>query len=161
MSLYIAIPEASNALVEVATGTAVKTLIQVATPSTTNIKVIAWGVSFDGTSSTAAPGVLTLGDYDVAATVSTLTPDEWGNVDSQASLCIGGVALTGYNATAEGTIAAVTILDGQEVHPQTGYSIWFPERYQPLVKASRFLRVRALFAADVNSLPWIIWQEPA
>jgi hypothetical protein len=160
MALYIAIPKATHAVVEVATGTAIKTLLQVAIPSTTDIRVVAWGVSFDGISSAAAPGVLTLLDTDVAATVTTLTPEEWGSEDNQPSLCIGGAALTGYNATAEGTITVSRILDGEEVHPQTGYSVWFPIPALPRVKAGRFLRVRGLFAADVNSIPWVLWQEP-
>jgi len=159
MSLYLAIPKASNALVEVATGTAIKTLLQIATPSTTDIRVVAWGISFDGTSATAAPGILTLIDVDVAATVTTLTAEKWNSDDAPASLCVGGTAATGYNATAEGTIGGSRILDGQNVHPQTGYSIWLPEK--PRVKASRFLRIRALFGADVNGIPWILWEEPA
>lgn len=32
----------------VTTGTAIKTLLQVATPATTNILVFEWGISFDG-----------------------------------------------------------------------------------------------------------------
>jgi len=159
MSLYLAVPKASNAVVEVATGTVIKTLLQVATPSTTDIRIVAWGISFDGISATAAPGVITLIDVDVAATVTTLTPEKWSSADTQASLCVGGASATGYNATAEGTIAGSTILDGQNIHPQTGYSVWLPER--PKVKASRFLRIRALFGADVNGVPWILWEEPA
>jgi hypothetical protein len=160
-TLYMAIPKASHAIVEVATGTAIKTLLQVATPSTTDIRVHGWGVSFDGISATAAPGVLTLVDVDVAASVTTLTPEEWESDDAQASLCVGGASATGYNATAEGTIAGSRILDGQEVHPQTGYSVFFAEGRRPRVKPSRFLRVRALFAADVNSVPWVLFEEPA
>lgn len=157
MGLYLAVPKSSHAAVEVATGAAIKTLLQVATPSTTDIRVVAWGISFDGAS--GAIGVVTLIDTDVAATVTTLTPEEWESEDMQASLCVGGASATGYNASAEGTITASRILDPQELDPRTGYSIWFPK--WPKVKASRFLRIRALFAADVNALPWIIFSEPA
>lgn len=160
-SLFLAVPKASNAAVEVATGAVLKTLLQVATPSTTDIRVCGWGISFDGASPTAVPGVLELIDVDVAATVTTLTPEEFGSDDNQASLCVGGVSATGYNASAEGTITGSRILDAQNVHPQTGYSIWLPERFRPRVKASRFLRVRALFAVTVNGIPWIVWEEPA
>ena len=160
MSLYLAIPKASHALVEVATGTVLKTLLQVATPSTTDIRVKGWGVSFDGVVVTNPPGQLTLIDVNVAATVTTLTPEKWESDDAQASLCVGGAALTGSNATAEGTITASRILDGQEVHPQTGYAVWFPGE-GPKVKASRFLRIRALFSVDINGIPWIVWEEPA
>ncbi len=159
--IYKAIPKSANALVEVATGTALKTLLQVATPSTTNIRLVAWGISFDGVVSTGAPGQATLIDTNVAATVTTLTPEKWKSEEAQASLCIGGTALTGFNATAEGTITGSTILDGQNLHPQTGYSLWYPEGKAPVIAISRFLRIRALFAVDVNAIPWIIWEEPA
>lgn len=159
MALFLAIPKASHVPVVVATGATVKTVLQVATPSTTDIRVVAWGVSFDGIASTAVPGVCALVDVDVAATVTTLTPELWGSADNQASLCVGGTAATGYNASAEGTITASRLLDGQQVHPQAGYSVWLPER--PRAKASRFLRVRCTFAATVNVLPWVLWQEPA
>lgn len=161
MGLYIAIPKASHAIVEVATTAVLKTLLQVATPSTTDIRVVAWGVSFDGIVATNPAGVVTLIDVDVAATVATLTPEEWASDDLQASLCVGGAALTGYNASVEGTIAGSRILDGQNVHPQTGYSIWLPEHSWPRIKASRFLRIRALFSVDINCVPWIVFKEPA
>ncbi len=160
-TLYLAVPKATHALVEVATGTAIKTLLQVATPSTTDIRIHAWGVSFDGTAAANPPGQCTLIDVDVAATVTTLTAEEWESEDAQASLCVGGVSATGYNASAEGTIGASRILDGQNVHPQTGYGVWFPELRRPRVKPSRFLRIRALFSVDVNGIPWVLYEEPA
>lgn len=161
MSLYIAIPFTSHILTEVATGTVIKTLLQVATPSTTNIRVRAWGISFAGIVATGEPGEATLIDTNVAATVTTLTPNEYGNADQVASLCIGGTALTGYNGSAEGSITASIIIDGQKVHPQTGYAIWYPADSRPLVKASRFLRIRTNFAVSADSVPWILWEEPA
>jgi 2-keto-3-deoxy-galactonokinase len=161
-SLYLAVPRASNIPVVVATGTAVKTVLQVATPSTTDIRVFAWGVSFAGIVATEAAGICTLMDTDVAATVTTVTPIEWESDDQVASLCVGGASATGYNASAEGTIGATTRdLDTQLVHPQTAYSIWFTPGRHPRVKASRFLRVRTTFAVTVNCLPFIIWEEPA
>jgi hypothetical protein len=161
LALYIAIPNASHAVTEVATGTAIKTHIQIATPSTTDLKVLGWGVSFDGTSATGAPGVVTLIDTNVAATVTSLTPAAWDNDRAPASLCVGGTSATGFNASAEGTITASRLLDGQNIHPQTGYSVWFPEDYAPTVAPSRFLRLRCLFAASVNCIPWVVWREPA
>ena len=159
--LYLAIPKASHAIVEVATTTAIKTVLQVATPSTTDIRIHGWGVSFDGIAAADPPGVVTLVNVDVAATVTTLTPEEWEADNAQASLCVGGASATGYNASAEGTIGGSIILDGQEVHPQTGYSLFWPEGRRPQVKASRFLRIRTLFSVTVNCVPWILWEEPA
>src|SRR6266496_2732628 len=153
-SHYIAIPGAGTvAPIQVALVAAtVKTVLQVAIPATTRIKIIGWGISFDGTVSTNDPGEVSLVDAGYAATTGTsLTVDKWGSDDAPASLCIGGAALTAYNLTAEGTPAGThRLLDSQEVHPQAGYGIWFPDGRQPRIDTSRFLRVRANFAQVVN-----------
>jgi hypothetical protein len=161
-TLYIATPGAgSGDAGQVSTGTTLKTLLQVATPSTTSIRVYGWGLSFEGTASTGTPVQTVLADVNVAATVTTLTPDKWESTDSQASLCVGGTSATGTNASAEGTITDARLLDAQLVHPQSGYAVWFPETARPLVKPSRFLRVRVTAAASVDSIPWIVWGEPS
>lgn len=158
---YMAVPRASNIPVVVATGTAIKTVLQVATPAATDIRVHAWGISFAGIVGTNPAGICTLYDTDVAATVTAATPEEWQSDDLVASLCVGGTSATGYNASAEGSVGATSrILDPQLVHPQSGYSIWFPEG-GPRVKASRFLRIRTTFSVDVNCLPWIVFEEPS
>jgi hypothetical protein len=161
MAFYIANPRTGNIPVVVATGTAVKTVLQVAVPATATIdRLIAWGISFDSSVS-GQPGICTLMDTDVAATVTTLTANPYNHTDELASACVGGTALTGYNASAEGTIGATTReLDAQLVHPQVGYSLWWPEgRWQPKIKQSRFLRIRTTFPVTVNCLPWVIWAE--
>lgn len=160
MSRYLVVPKSANDVIVVATSAALKTLLQVATPSTTDIRVVAWGIGFKGVSPTAVPGEGTLIDVDVAATVTTLTPEKWDSAFQQASLCVGGASATGYNASGEGTITDSRILDPAVIHPQTGYSIWFPGR-GPRISASRFLRIRVEFAADVNAVPWIIFDEAA
>jgi len=142
-------------------GTA-KTVVQVATPSTTDIEVIAWSVSFDGASGTAVPVICQLLDGDVAASTGTaFTPDLYGNNQQPASLCIGGAALTGYNFGTEGTMTAVTGIDAQHVHPQAGYGVWFPEGSRRRVGPSRFLRLRCLAPVAVNVIPAVYWAEPA
>lgn len=161
-TLYIACPPGATAdPTEVATTTALKTLLQVATPSTTDIRIHGWGISFDGIAAADAPGKVVLTDTGGAATVTTLTPDKWESDDAQASLCVGGTSATGYNASVEGTPGTSRILDAQNIHPQTGYSVWFPEARHPRVKASRFLRIRVTFAVTINAIPWIVWEEPA
>ncbi len=158
-SLYIASPLTSHEITVVSTGTAIKTLLQVATPSTRAIKVAAWGVSFAGVVATDPAGLVALLDTNVAATVTSLTPAPWLNPDDPASLCVGGVSATGYNGSVEGTITASKILDPQHVHPQTGYSLWYPAGKEPLIKVSRFLRIRSNFSVSVNAIPWIIFAE--
>ena len=161
MTQYIATPFLSDDIVIVQTSAALKTLLQVATPSTTNIKIIGWGISFAGIVVTDPAGEVQLVDVNVAATVTTQTPAKRGNPDAQNSVCVGGTALTGYDASAEGTITASRILDPQYVHPQAGYAIWFPARAPILLKPSRFLRIRTDFSVDIKAIPWSVWEEPA
>src|SRR5262245_27138915 len=86
------------------TGTVIKTMLQVATPSTRQLQVIAWGFTIDDPP--GADGVIELLDTDVAATVTAhvaagvqpLTPGQ------PASLVTLGTTATGHTATAEGTI---------------------------------------------------------
>ena len=138
-----------------------KTVLQLATPSTTDIRIIGWGVSFDGASGTAVPVICHLIQGDVTATVTAQTPEVWGHDLQPASLCVGGVSATGYNASAEGTMTAIRYFDSQHVHPQAGYGIIWPESFQPKIASSRFVRIRCRAQATVNVIPWILWAEPA
>lgn len=163
---YAVIPRATASpfmptVVALSAGVA-KTVIQVATPSTTDIQILAWSVSFDGASGAAVPVICQLLDGDVAASTGTsFTPEPYGNNQQPASLCVGGAALTGYNFGTEGTMTSVTGIDAQHVHPQAGYGIWFPEGSRRRVGPSRFLRIRCQAPAAVNVIPAIYWAEPA
>lgn len=161
-SQYIASAHtAAGALTRVATSAALKTLLQIGVPTNTPINILGWGVSFRGVAAADPPGEVYLLDSDVAATVTSLTPDAWRLPGERASLCVGGAALTGINASAEGTITASRLLDAQQVHPQTGYSCWFPQGREPRVFSSsaRFLRVRANFSVNIDAVPWVVWDE--
>jgi hypothetical protein len=143
-------------------GAAAKTVLQVAPPAGTDIKILGWQVSFDGASGSAVPVICQLIVGDVAASGGTsFTPELWGNSQQPASLCVGGAALTGYNFGTEGTMTAVTGLDAGHTHPQAGYGLWFPDDARPRVAASRFVRIRCLAPANVNVIPEIWWAEPA
>ncbi len=161
MTQYAAIPKASDLVVEVATSAALKTVLQLATPSTTDIRIIGWGISFDGIVVTNPAGIVQLIEVDVAATsLTALTPEKWGSDQAQNSLCVGGTSATGYNAGAEGTITGSRLIDPQNVHPQTGYALWYPHHARPRVGPSQFLRIRTTFSVDINCIPWIVWEEP-
>jgi len=122
--LYFAANGASPttaAQVAVATGTAIKTLLQIATPSTCPITILEWGISFDGFAA-ALPGKIELLQTDVAATSGTsLTPTLWGDPNAPASLCVGGTGATCFSPSAEGTITAVRMFDVQFIAPTNQY----------------------------------------
>ena len=162
MSLYIAFNGASPttaAQVVVATGTAIKTLLQVATPATVDIHVIEWGISFDG-SAAATPIKVELLQTDVAATSGTsLTPTLYGNPNAPASLCVGGTGATNFSPTVEGTITATRVFDAQLIAPTNQYVKQFPLGREPWIPVSKFLRVRVTAGATVNCYTYIIWEE--
>jgi hypothetical protein len=147
-----------------ATGTAIITLLQIKPLSGVSLRIKEWGVSFDG-SAAATPGKIELIETDVAATVTALAsgditklthPD--GDVADTALISLG-TAATGYNASAEGTITAVRNLDGpQLIAPTNQFIKQFPLGLEPVVRAGKFLRIRAKFGTGVNAYAYVIFQ---
>lgn len=148
-------------IVKVTTGTAIKTMLQIATPSTSELKVVEWGVSMDASSS-AVPLLWELIDTDVAATVTAHVAAGLPNVtnpNGPASLMTLGTAATGYTASAEGTITATRVLDAQLLPPTAPWAYQLPLGREWAVKASRFLRIRVTAPVAVNALCWVGWEE--
>jgi hypothetical protein len=150
------------AQVPVTTGTAIKTLLQIATPATVGIRVIEWGISFDG-SAAATPIRCEL--VDTATVAATVTAHVAAGVVAHntptgpASLMTLGTTATGYTATAEGTITATRMGDVQFVSPTSSYLKQFPLGREFEVAVSRFLRIRVTAAAAVNAYCYIVWEE--
>lgn len=149
------------ALSPVTTGTAIKTLLQIATPSTRMIRVVEWGISFDG-SAAATPGKVELIQTDVAATVTAHVAagvPSHNDPNAPASLVTLGTSATGYTASAEGTTTASRLLDYQHIAPTSQYVKQYPLGREPVVAVSKFLRVRVTFAAAINAICYVIWEE--
>lgn len=151
----------------VTTGTAVKTMLQVATPSTRYITLISWGFTVDAAPATTGVGVVELLQTDVAATVTAAVAAGIQPLDPNGtpSLCVGGTALTGYTATVEGSITATRVFDAVNVAgvsnggSPTEYAYQFMPDERPIVAVSKFLRVRSTFSAAVNMRCFIVWDE--
>ena len=162
---YALIPRATTApfepVVVALVGGTTKTVLQLAVPSTTDVLLLGWSVSFDGASGTAVPVICHLMDGDVAATVTAMTPEVWGHSSQPASLCVSGTAASGYNASAEGTLTTIRMIDAGHVHPQAGYGIMLTPPLVSRVAPSRFVRIRCRAPAAVNVIPELFWAEPA
>lgn len=144
---------------KVTTGTAIKTLLQLSTPSTRQITVLAWGISFDGTVA-ATPGICELIQTDVAATVTAHVAAGLVSADGVAASSLTlGTANTGYTGSAEGTITATRVFDAQLIMPTSQYIYQFMPDERPVIPVSKFLRVRVTFGTAINSLTWIRWSE--
>lgn len=151
----------------VTTGTAIKTMLQLSTPSTRQIQLISWGYSIDDPS--GADGIIELLETDVAATVTAhvasgvqpLVPGV------PASLLTLGTANTGFTASAEGTTAASRMFDAvslSSVSAEASASMvymyqWMPDE-RPIIAVSKFLRVRATTPTSAVDLRcWVVWDE--
>lgn len=151
------------AQVFVTTGTVIKTMLQLASSATKPFKIVEWGISFDGFAA-AAPIRCELVETDVASTVTAhvtagiirLDGEALAGGDPVTNLLPVGTALTGYTATAEGTIAATRMLDVQLIAPTNQYVKQFPLGREPIVQISKFARIRVTAAAAVNAYCYMI-----
>lgn len=148
---------------KVTTGTAIKTLMQLATSATAALEVVEWGISFDG-SAAATPGVCELVDtVAVAATVTTYTAADIVKLSLGGGGLLSGLTLgtsaSGFTASAEGTVTAVRGMDIQLLPPTAPYIKQFPLERGPQVQLSEFLRVRVTFGTAINALCYIVWAE--
>jgi len=148
------------------TGAVVKTMLQLATPSTRQMQVISWGYSID--TPQAAAGIVELLQTDVAATVTAHVASGLLSLDPNAppSLLTLGTAATGYTASGEGVPTATRVLDaylhdsgGTGASPANTYSYQFMPDERPVVAVSKFLRVRATMGTSTGMLCWVVWDE--
>lgn len=150
------------ALAPITTGTAIKTLLQLAPPSTLDADLIGWGISFDG-STFGTKIKVELIETDVAATggtahvaaglVKMVGPSD---LASQMTL---GTGATGYSFGTEGTTTASRLLDYQLIDASAAYSFYWPLGNYPKIQPSKFLRVRVTTTPAVNAVTFITWGE--
>jgi hypothetical protein len=149
------------AVAKLATGTAIKTHIQLVGPTSKDIAVVGWGVSFDA----AAAGVsieCELIETDVAATVTAHTSTGLhaiNNPTAAASLAQLSTTTTGYNASAEGTITAVRVGDAQLIQPTNQFIYDFILGYEFVIRSGKFGRVRITAGTSVGSLVYMMYAE--
>lgn len=153
------------ALAKATTGTTIKTMLQIATPSTRQLQLISWGYTLDAVPGSSG-GIIELIQTDVAATVTAHAASGVQPLDpnAPASLMTLGTAATGYSASVEGSITAVRTFDTDMI-PATAGAVpvnydyqWMPDE-RPILAVSKFLRIRATFSAAVNMLCWVCWDE--
>lgn len=155
------------ALAAVTTGTAIKTMLQLATPATRRIKVLGWGYSCDDPP--GADSVFELIQTDVAATVTAHVAAGVMPLDGSgvASLLTLGVSATGYTGTAEGSITATKLWDvvsmssvSAEAAPKMTHERWWEWEAAPVIPVSTFLRVRATTPTTaVDMRCWVCFSE--
>jgi FlaG/FlaF family flagellin (archaellin) len=149
--------------VAVTTGTSIKTLLQVKPGATQVIKLVEWGISFDG-SAAATPGIVELCVTDVAATVTAHVAAGIHKYDSGAlaagdpttNIFAVGTTSTGYTSSGEGSITAVRQCDVQQIAPTNQTWFQFPLGREFVVNPSEFLRIRVKFGAAINAICYVL-----
>lgn len=151
---------------KVTTSTSTKTMLQVA--PNVPIKVVEWGVSFDG-SAAATPGYCELIDTGTvfgtvtAYAVSDVMPFFDPNAPANTSGGTGtplklGTALSGYTCTAEGSITASRVGATRLVAPTNDEIQQYPLSREFGVLPGDCLRVRMTFGTAINALCYVIFE---
>ena len=151
---------------KVTTGTSAKTMIQL--KASMPIRIIEYGISFDG-SAAATPGIVELIDAGtVFATVTAFAaadvmpysdPNALANTAGTSGVPLNlGTAASGYTASVEGSITATRMLDLQLIAPTGEYLKQFPLGREPEIVAGNSLRIRVTFGTAVNALCYVTFE---
>ena len=147
----------------VATGTSIKTMLQL--KSTKGMLITGWGYTLD--TEQAAAGTVELLETDVAATVTAFATADLVslNTPSAASGWTKGTSASGYTGSAEGSITATQVYDAKKLGVSTTYGTdmdyvrQFNQYDRPYLAAGKILRVRITAGTSAGMICWISWAE--
>lgn len=152
----------TSAPVAVTTGTAVKTMIQLATSASSEARIVEWWWEGDG-SAAATPGTVELMFHSSgAATVTAYTAaTDFKKYDpnGRGSLLTVGTTASGFTASGEGTPATALGSMVHKVPPTSGIYIQYPLGREPEMAVSTFCRLRNTLGTAVNAFCGIAWEE--
>lgn len=143
--------QAATAEIALTAATA-KTILQLVAAANHRVKILGWGVFFDGTSTTAEPVQVRLLRQTTAGTMTALTPTK--RDDSIADTLL---TTAQHTATAEPT--AGDLLEAIEVHPQSGYQVMYPLGAEPIVGGGDRVGIECTAPAGVNVRATVIFEE--
>lgn len=136
----------------VATGTSIKTLLQLLAATNHAIEIIEIGIGFHGTSNTGEPILVNFMKQTTAGTMTALTL-----VKGDDSVADSFDTSASHTATAEPT--AGDVLRSWPVHPQTGL-VWQAHDKAPIViKQGDRGGLTVTAGASVNADAYIVFEE--
>lgn len=128
-----------------------RTVLQLAAPTNHRVKVLGWGVFFDGVNTSAEPAQVRVlrqtsaGTMTVATIVQLVPVPETTQTGAQ------------HSATIEPT--ASDVLDIVECHPQQGYEVKFPMGQEIIIPGGGRLGIDCVAAAGVNVRAKFFFEE--
>lgn len=154
------------AAVAVTTGTALKTMLQVATNTTSPaIRVVEWWTEFDGSAAATPIKVELLGAAAAQTSLTAYVAADISSTNDPNTLNVTTVQLgTGLSGWANGNDPGVTPTTVRNfathfVPPTSGIYIQYPLGREPEVAPSKFLRHRTTAGAAVNCYVGVSWEE--
>lgn len=144
------------AIAAVTTGTAIKTMLQLKPFNI--VKIVEWGISFNGSAAATPIKVELLDTGTVFGTVTASADADVMKMESveQAVASVAGLTLgtsaTGYTCTSEGSITAVRMFDAQFVAPTNQYIKQFPLGREPRCIIGNAVRIRVHAGAAVDAI---------
>jgi|SRR3990172_5232321 len=171
MASYIAFNSALSTTTDVAAGTSytttAKCALQLNVPDTGQIRLIEWGVSFDG-SAAATPVLLEVATTDTAQTgltahsTTTIKSIDYDVTTGPPSRLTMGTSATGYGAPTITSNTTLRPIDRQYVAPTNQYIKMWPLGREPIIGAGTvesFLQFRIKVQATVNAIIYAVWEE--
>lgn len=145
-----------------ATSGTVRTMLQIASPTSSKIRIIEWGYIFTTTPTAPVQMELITTGTVFATSLTAGSIANYNDATGPASLCTTGASATGYNTGigAEGTITATRLL-AQTFDNATWFKQQFPLGREPEVAAGYSLRVRATptTSSATTVLCYVAWEE--
>lgn len=147
--------------VKVASGTTIKTMIQLSTSASSEARIVEWWWEGDASAAATPVAVELFFHTAVGATVTAYAAADIRKYDpnARASLLTLGTANSGYTASAEGTYTGPLGGPTHLVPPTSGIYIQYPLGREIEMAASTFVNLRNTAPAGVNVNCGIAWEE--
>lgn len=151
------------ALAPVATGNAIKTLMQLQANASASYKVKGWGISFDATSAGVPikcelieTGVIG-GGTGTAYVAADIYPYE--NAAGEQWIGQLGTNASCFSPTTEGSITATRIGDYQQIAPTNQFLYDWVLSNEFQIPAGKFCRIRVTAATTVNAVCYMMIEQ--
>lgn len=136
------------------TATVPKTLLQLVAPANHRVRLLGWGVFFDGTSPTAEPVQVRL----LRQTGAGTSVDAAGAVVKRDG-SLPETLQTTARITFSAEPTAGDVLWAGEIHPQSGYEVMFPWGNEILIGGSGRVGVEVTAPANVSARAFATFEE--
>lgn len=135
------------------TAATIETVVQLVAAANHRVKVLAWGVYFDGTSVSAEPVEIALTRQGDAGTSSANTPRK---IDDSLAETLLTTARDAFTAEPSSNTDIVAVA---EVHPQASYVEIFPMGQEIIIGGGDRLGIRCTAPAGVNVRAFMKFEE--